>query len=116
MRDLRVRLGLAALAAGLLARPGRGTRRVRREGQGRLYQVRLLGLPRHLGQGGIAGPKLAPGPDAGRGVQRLRAHHQSRDAALLEAVLSNEDLADIYAYMQSIPKPADYKTIPLLNQ
>jgi hypothetical protein len=33
-----------------------------------------------------------------------------------EAVLSNEDLADIHAYLQTIPKPADYKDIPLLNQ
>ena len=33
-----------------------------------------------------------------------------------EAILSNADLADIYAYMQSVPKPADYKSIPLLNQ
>ncbi len=31
-------------------------------------------------------------------------------------MLSNEDLADIYAYLQSIPKTPDYKTIPLLNQ
>jgi hypothetical protein len=33
-----------------------------------------------------------------------------------ETVLSNEDLADIYAYLESLPKPADYKSIPLLNQ
>ena len=33
-----------------------------------------------------------------------------------ETILSNNDLADIYAYLKSIPKPADYKTIPLLNQ
>ena len=33
-----------------------------------------------------------------------------------EKVLSNEDLADIYAYLQSIPKAPDYKSIPLLNQ
>ena len=33
-----------------------------------------------------------------------------------EAVLSNEELADIHAYLESIPKPADYKSIPLLNQ
>ena len=32
-----------------------------------------------------------------------------------EAVLPNEDLADIYAYLQSIPPTKDYKTIPLLN-
>jgi mono/diheme cytochrome c family protein len=33
-----------------------------------------------------------------------------------EKILSNDDLADIYAYLESIPKPVDYKTIPLLNQ
>jgi mono/diheme cytochrome c family protein len=33
-----------------------------------------------------------------------------------EAILSNDDLADIHAYLQTIPKPADYKSIPLLNQ
>jgi len=33
-----------------------------------------------------------------------------------EKILSNDDLADIYAYLQSIPKPADHKSIPLLNQ
>jgi mono/diheme cytochrome c family protein len=33
-----------------------------------------------------------------------------------EKVLPNADLEDIYAYLQSLPKPADYKTIPLLNQ
>jgi hypothetical protein len=30
-------------------------------------------------------------------------------------VLSNEDLADIYAYVQSLPEPVDYKSIPLLD-
>jgi ubiquinol-cytochrome c reductase cytochrome c subunit len=33
-----------------------------------------------------------------------------------EAILSNEDLTDIHAYLSSIPKPADYKTIQLLNE
>jgi len=33
-----------------------------------------------------------------------------------EKVLPNEDLADIYAYLSSIPKGKDYKSIPLLNQ
>jgi hypothetical protein len=32
-----------------------------------------------------------------------------------EEILSNEDLADIYAYLQSIPKGLDPKSIPLLN-
>jgi mono/diheme cytochrome c family protein len=32
-----------------------------------------------------------------------------------EKVVSDDDLADIYAYLKSIPKAADYKSIPLLN-
>ena len=32
-----------------------------------------------------------------------------------EKILSDADLTDIYAYLESLPKPADYKTIPLLN-
>jgi ubiquinol-cytochrome c reductase cytochrome c subunit len=33
-----------------------------------------------------------------------------------EQVLSNEDLADMHAYLSTIPKGKDYKTIPLLEQ
>ncbi len=33
-----------------------------------------------------------------------------------EAILSDADLADIYAMLQSVPKTAIYKDIPLLNQ
>jgi mono/diheme cytochrome c family protein len=33
-----------------------------------------------------------------------------------EAVLSDADLADIYAYLQSIPQPKEVKDIPLLQQ
>jgi len=32
-----------------------------------------------------------------------------------ENVLSNQELADIYAYMRSIPPAPDFKTIPMLN-
>jgi len=31
-------------------------------------------------------------------------------------VLSDKDLADIYAFLQSVAKPPDTKSIPLLNQ
>jgi mono/diheme cytochrome c family protein len=68
-----------------------------------------------MGQGGLAGPKIAPDPIP---LPRLTAFLRSSNGAMppyQEAVLSNEDLADIYAYMQSIPKPADYQSIPLLN-
>ena len=32
-----------------------------------------------------------------------------------EKVISDADLTDIYAYLESLPKTADYKTIPLLQ-
>ena len=32
-----------------------------------------------------------------------------------EAILPDDDLADIYAYLQSIPKPPDLKSISILN-
>jgi mono/diheme cytochrome c family protein len=32
-----------------------------------------------------------------------------------EKMLSKEDVADIHAYLKSVPKAPDYKTIPLLN-
>ncbi len=31
-------------------------------------------------------------------------------------ILSDADLTDIWAYLESLPKTPDYKTIPLLNQ
>jgi ubiquinol-cytochrome c reductase cytochrome c subunit len=68
------------------------------------------------GQGGIAGPKLAPDPIA---IETFTAFVRTTNRAMppyMEAVLSNEELADIHAYLQSIPKPADSRSIPLLNQ
>ena len=32
-----------------------------------------------------------------------------------EKILSDGDLADIYAYLQAVPKPRDVNSIPLLN-
>jgi len=69
-----------------------------------------------VGQGGVTGPKLAPDPLA---VEAFTAFVRSSNRAMppySEAILSNDDLADIHAYLQSIPKPADYKSIPQLNQ
>jgi len=33
----------------------------------------------------------------------------------VESVLSNQDIADIFAYIQSLPPPPDLKSIPILN-
>ena len=66
------------------------------------------------GQGSImtsGGKRLAPNPAfAGfvRSINRAMPPYS-------EKILSDADLADIYAYLQSIPKPADVRDIPLLK-
>jgi mono/diheme cytochrome c family protein len=63
-----------------------------------------------------AGKVLAPDPLPYEG---FAAFVRSTDRAMppySEKILPNEDLADIHAYLASVPKPKDHKTIPLLSQ
>lgn len=69
-----------------------------------------------VGQGGITGPKLAPNPMPFEALTIFLRHTNGPMPPYQEAVLSNQDIADIHAFLQSIPKPPDYKSIPLLNQ
>ena len=66
-------------------------------------------------QGGIAGPKLAPDPMPLVALTAFVRHTRGAMPPYQEAILSSEDLADIHAWLQSLPKPRDYKSIPLLN-
>ena len=69
-----------------------------------------------MGQGGVAGPKLAPGPIP---VEAFSAFVRLSNRAMppyQKAILPDADLADIHAYLESIPAAKDYKSIPLLNQ
>jgi mono/diheme cytochrome c family protein len=114
MRQL-VRVGLAALAASLIIGQDAVLAASADKGKDSYMKFGCWQCHGTAGQGGITGPKLAPEPmphdtfvafvrTTNRGMPPYR-----------ETVLSNSDLDDIYAYMQSIAKPADYKTIPLLN-
>lgn len=69
-----------------------------------------------VGQGAVTGPKLAPDPLP---FEALSSFVRSTNRAMPpyhEQVLSNDDLADIYAYLQSIPRGPDPTNIPLLNR
>jgi mono/diheme cytochrome c family protein len=68
-----------------------------------------------VGQGGNAGPKLAPDPMPFEALSNFVRTTNRQMPPYREAVLPNEDLADIYAYLQSVPAVPDYKKIPLLN-
>src|SRR5437764_1631956 len=68
------------------------------------------------GQGGVTGPKLAPNPMP---LEAMNAFVRNSNRAMppyQKAVLSDGDLADIHAYLQTITAGKDYKSIPLLNQ
>jgi mono/diheme cytochrome c family protein len=67
------------------------------------------------GQGGIAGRTLAPNPIP---FDALKSFVRTTNRAMppyREQILSDDDLAEIYAYLQSIPKTPDPKSIPLLG-
>ena len=108
--------GLAALAAGLVFGCGGALAASAEKGKAAYVQHGSWACHGFQGQGGVTGPKLAPDPMA---IEAFTAFVRTTDRAMppyMEAILSNEDLADIHAYLQTIPKPADYKSIPLLNQ
>ena len=70
----------------------------------------------HVGQGGVAGLKLAPDPlpfDALVNFVRTTSGQMPRYST---RILADDDLADIYAYLVSIPKPPDPKSIPTLSR
>ena len=69
------------------------------------------------GQGGGPGPRLAPNPNMLAFkvfVQRARVPLNSMPPYTTK-VLSDQQLADIYAFLQTVPKPPDVSTIPLLR-
>lgn len=70
-----------------------------------------------VGQGGErgAGPKLTPNPFPYEAfVSQTRAPRRDMPA-YRQQHLSDQELADIYAYIMSIRPPAPAKSIPLLN-
>src|SRR6478609_10823474 len=71
------------------------------------------------GQGSVAtsnGKVLAPDPLPWEGFSAFIRTSNTGMPPYSEKVLPNSDLEDIYAYLASVPKPADYKSIPLLNR
>lgn len=68
------------------------------------------------GQGANTGPKLAPDP---MDVEALKSFLRNAASTTMppysEKVLSDEEVADIQAYLASVKKPPSAKSIPLLQ-
>jgi mono/diheme cytochrome c family protein len=68
------------------------------------------------GQGGSAGARIAaPVPLQWPAFSTFVRTTKRNMPPYTEKVLSNQDLADIYAYLRSIPAAPEFTTIPLLN-
>jgi mono/diheme cytochrome c family protein len=70
------------------------------------------------GQGSVAtsnGKRLAPNPMPWEAFAGFVRSTNRAMPPFSEKILSDADLADIYAYLQSIPKPPAVNDIPLLK-
>ena len=64
----------------------------------------------------MTGPKLAPVPFPSTRLKNFVRTTDRNMPPFREEILSNDALVDIYAYLESIPKTQDPKSIPLLNR
>jgi mono/diheme cytochrome c family protein len=69
----------------------------------------------YAGQGGAAGARIAAIGLNARGLITYVRAPAGQMPAYVEQVASDQDLADIWAYLQTLPKPKPAKDIPLLN-
>jgi len=114
MQSVRNTVRLAAVAAGLVL--GSWSASAADAANGKMQFVKHGCWQCHgfVGQGGGAGPKLAPDPIPLEAMSNFIRNSNRAMPPYREAILSDADLADIHAYLSSIKAP-DPKTIPLLN-
>ncbi len=65
--------------------------------------------------GGNAGPKLAPNPLPIEGIVAELRHPRQNMPQYSEKVISDAEIADIRAYLATIPDGLHAKDIPMLN-
>ncbi len=68
-------------------------------------------------QGGLGtgAPRLGPKPRAFVAFSRYVRQPAAQMPPYTSKVVSDQDLADIYAFLQGLPQPPPAKSIPLLN-
>ena len=69
----------------------------------------------YVGQGSREGPRLAPPLAFPAFLAQLR-EPRAIMPPYKEAILSDQQAADIVAYLASLPRPPDPKSVPLLQQ
>jgi mono/diheme cytochrome c family protein len=115
MRKVRSQVWLAAVAAGLVFGLG-SVSSASEKGKQLFVKNGCWQCHGFLGQGGGAGPRLAPDPLPLEAMSNFIRNSSRAMPPYREAILSNADLAEIHAYLSSIPKAPDPQSIPLLKQ
>jgi mono/diheme cytochrome c family protein len=70
----------------------------------------------YAGQGSRDGARIAATALNQQGFVRYVRRPTGAMPAFVEKILPDQELADIYAYVKSLPGPKPVKDIPLLNQ
>jgi mono/diheme cytochrome c family protein len=119
MRSQKFCVGLAALAASLVLGYGAALAASAEKGKAAYMKYGCWQCHGTLGQGSVVtSQNKVLAPDV-MPYETFSAFVRTTNRAMppySEKVLPNEDLMDIHAYLASIPKAADPKSIPLLNQ
>ena len=117
MTGFCVRVGLAAIAAGLLM--GSSAAVAADAAKGKTLFTQKYGCYQCHGTEGqgsaITGPRLAPNPMPYEALSNFVRTSAREMPPYRVQILPDEDLQDIYAYLQSIKPSPDPKSIPLLN-
>ncbi|CAN0502220.1 unnamed protein product [Phaeothamnion confervicola] len=119
MTSMGIKLGLVAIVASLGLGQGAALAASADKGKKLYVQYGCWGCHGFEGQGSVAtsgGKVLAPEPMAWETFESFVRTTNRTMPPYRESVLPKADLEDIYAFLQTIPKPKDYKSIPLLNQ
>lgn len=114
----RIRVALAALVAGLVLANGAALAASVENGKIAYVKNGCWQCHGFLGQGSaITSNNTVLGPSR-LSFEAFASFTRNTNRTMppySKAVLSDADLADIYAYLQSIPKPPDVNSIPLLK-
>ncbi len=80
-----------------------------------LYEVKgCYSCHGYVGQGGREGPRLTPPMPVEAFVAQLRTPRTIMPP-YMESMVSDREAADMVAFLASLPKPPDHKTIDLLK-
>ena len=115
MKSCSVVIALAALSAGLVLGEASASAASAEKGKMAFLQHGCWQCHGYQGQGGVAGLRLAPDPIPFETLSNFVRTTNRAMPPYRQEILSDDDLADIYAYLQSNPKGPDPNSISLLN-